>query len=179
MKKWILLACAILSEVTGSLSLKAALGHPGWYALVVAGFFCAFMFLALVLRERVPLGVAYGIWGASGVALTAILSTLIYGEPLTPIMVGGLIRLWVEKRKFKSEERRQEVINDGVLYASGMIAGEGLVGILLAVFAVLGLSDKINLGGVLGNIGGVVFFVILIAIMLFFMFGGKKKSGAK
>lgn len=97
----------------------------------------------------------------------------------TPIMVGGLIRLWVEKRKFKSEERRQEVINDGVLYASGMIAGEGLVGILLAVFAVLGLSDKINLGGVLGNIGGVVFFVILIAIMLFFMFGGKKKSGAK
>ena len=46
MKKWILLACAILSEVTGSLSLKAALGHPGWYALVVAGFFCAFMFLA-------------------------------------------------------------------------------------------------------------------------------------
>ena len=91
-------------------------------------------------------------------------------------MVGGLIRLWVEKRKFKSEARRQEVINDGVLYASGMIAGEGLVGILLAVFAVLGLSDKINLGGVLGNIGGVVFFAILIAIMLFFMFGGKKKS---
>ena len=47
--------------------------------------------LALVLRERVPLGVAYGIWGASGVALTAILSTLIYGEPLTPIMVGGIV----------------------------------------------------------------------------------------
>lgn len=94
----------------------------------------------------------------------------------TPIMVGGLIRLWVEKRKFKSEKRRQEVINDGVLYASGMIAGEGMVGILLAVFAVLGLTDKINMGGVLGNIGGVVFFAILIAIMLFFMFGGKKKS---
>ena len=91
MKKLLLLGCAILCEVTGALSLKAALGHPGWYALVVAGFFCAFMFLALVLRERVPLGVAYGIWGASGVALTAILSTLIYGEPLTPIMVGGIV----------------------------------------------------------------------------------------
>ena len=37
------------------------------------------------------IGVAYGIWGASGVALTAILSTLIYGEPLTPIMVGGIV----------------------------------------------------------------------------------------
>lgn len=97
----------------------------------------------------------------------------------TPIMVGGLIRLWVEKRRFKSEERRQEVVNDGVLYASGMIAGEGLVGILLAVFAVVGVTDKINMGGVLGNIGGVVFFLILIAIMLFFMFGGKKKGSAK
>jgi putative OPT family oligopeptide transporter len=97
----------------------------------------------------------------------------------TPIMVGGLIRLWVEKRKFKSEKRREEVISDGVLYSSGMIAGEGLVGILLAVFAVLGLTDKINMGGVLGNIGGVVFFVILVAIMLLFMFGGKKKSSAE
>lgn len=49
-----------------------------------------------------------------------------------PIMVGGLVRLWYEKRKFKDEKRRKEVISDGVLYASGMIAGEGLIGILLA-----------------------------------------------
>ena len=90
MKKWILLACAILSEVTGSLSLKAALGHPGWYALVVAGFFCAFMFLALVLRERVPLGVAYGIWGASGVALTAVASKFLFKEPFTWVMALGI-----------------------------------------------------------------------------------------
>ena len=91
MKKWILLACAILGEVTGSLSLKAALGHPGWYALVVAGFFCAFMFLALVLRERVPLGVAYGIWAASGVALTAILSKFLFKEPFTWLMGLGIV----------------------------------------------------------------------------------------
>lgn len=91
----------------------------------------------------------------------------------TPIMVGGLIRLWVEKRKFKSEERRQEVINDGVLYSSGMIAGEGLVGILLAVFAVFGISFDMN--GILGNWGGVVFFIILVAIMIRFMFGKKRQ----
>lgn len=96
----------------------------------------------------------------------------------TPLMVGGLIRLWVEKRKFKSEKRREEVISDGILYSSGMIAGEGLVGILLAVFAVLGLTDKINVGGILGNIGGVVFFAILVVIMLIFMFSGKKKDGS-
>lgn len=97
----------------------------------------------------------------------------------TPIMVGGLIRLWIEKRKFNSEEKRQEVLNDGILYSSGMIAGEGLVGILLAVLAVLGFSDKINMNGILGNWGGVVFFIILVAIMLFFMFSGKKEKVRK
>lgn len=91
----------------------------------------------------------------------------------TPIMVGGLIRLWVDKRKFQSEERRAEVINDGILFSSGMIAGEGLVGILLAIFAVFGIN--LSLGGILGNWGGVVFFALLVAIMIKFMFGSKKK----
>lgn len=92
----------------------------------------------------------------------------------TPIMVGGLIRLWVNKKKFDSEERRSEVINDGILFSSGMIAGEGLIGILLAIFAVFGLNFSMD--GVLGNWGGVAFFVILIAIMIYFMFGSKKKK---
>lgn len=92
----------------------------------------------------------------------------------TPIMVGGLIRLWVEKRKFKTEERRQEVINDGVLYSSGMIAGEGLVGIVLAVLAVFGIS--FDMKGILGNWGGMAFFAVLVAIMIFFMFGKKKQK---
>ena len=95
----------------------------------------------------------------------------------TPIMAGGLIKLWVEKRKFKSEERRNEVINDGVLFSSGMIAGEGLIGILLAVFAVFGIN--MNLGGILGNWGGLVFFAILIAVMIKFMFGSSKKNSSK
>ena len=92
----------------------------------------------------------------------------------TPIMVGGLIRLWAEKRKCKSEERRGEIINDGVLFSSGMIAGEGLVGILLAVFAVVGLD--LDMGGILGNWGGLIFFILLCAIMIKFMFGFKKKA---
>ena len=92
----------------------------------------------------------------------------------TPIMVGGLIKLWVEKRKFKSEERRDEVINDGILFSSGMIAGEGLVGIILAVFAVFGIN--MDMGGILGNWGGLAFFAVLVAVMIKFMFGGKKKN---
>ncbi len=94
-----------------------------------------------------------------------------------PIMAGGLIRLWIEKRKFKTEERRQEVINDGILYSSGMIAGEGIIGILLAVFAVAGID--IGLDGVLGNWGGLAFFAVLIAVMILFIFGGKKRRNGE
>ena len=57
------------------------------------------------------------------------------------IMVGGLIRHWYEKRRFAKEEDRKEAIDKGILYTSGMIAGEGLVGILLAVFAIVPLAS--------------------------------------
>ena len=90
MTKWLLLAAAIVSEVTASLSLKAALVHPVWYVLVVVGYLAAFLFLSLVLRAGVALGVAYGIWGALGVAATAVLASAIFGEPLTPVMLLGM-----------------------------------------------------------------------------------------
>lgn len=90
MTKWILLACAILSEVTGSMSLKAALGNPGWYAVTAVGFVLAFICLAAVLRRGMPLGVAYGIWGATGVALTAAASSIVFNEPLTGTMLAGI-----------------------------------------------------------------------------------------
>lgn len=87
----LLLVGAILAEVTGSLSLKGALDLPALYALVVIAYVSAFTLLALVLRTGMPLGVAYGIWGASGVALTAILSLIVFGEPLSLIMALGII----------------------------------------------------------------------------------------
>jgi small multidrug resistance pump len=90
MKKWLLLAGAIGSEVTGSLSLKAALDAPAWYALVAVGYLASFVFLTLVLRTGTALGAAYGIWGALGVALTAVLGAAIFGEPLTAVMLAGL-----------------------------------------------------------------------------------------
>jgi small multidrug resistance pump len=88
--KWLLLGGAILSEVTGSLSMKAAVGHPGWYAVVFVGYAASFVFLDRVLRAGLPLGVTYGIWGALGVALTAGLSAAIFGENLTGIMLVGI-----------------------------------------------------------------------------------------
>ncbi|MGN0327220.1 MAG: OPT family oligopeptide transporter [Lachnospiraceae bacterium] len=91
-----------------------------------------------------------------------------------PIMVGGLIRLWLEKRKYKDQKEKEDVITNGVLYSSGMIAGEGLVGILLAVFAVFGVNLSLDFS--LGNIGGCIFFAILVAIMIFFILKKKKSK---
>jgi small multidrug resistance pump len=89
--KWLFLAGAIVLEVTGSLSLKAAVEAPGFFALVAVGYIGAFTALAFALRQGMPLGVGYGIWGASGVALTAIFSSLIFGEPLTGLMALGIV----------------------------------------------------------------------------------------
>ncbi|MEU6483435.1 SMR family transporter [Streptomyces sp. NPDC046887] len=91
MRKWLLLAAAIGLEVTATLSLRAALDQPAWYALVAAGYVGAFVMLGMVLRAGLGLGVAYGIWGASGVALTALLATALYGDPLTGTMGVGIV----------------------------------------------------------------------------------------
>ena len=90
MSKWLLLAGAILSEVTGSLALKAALDAPGYYVLVAVGYIASFTLLTLVLRAGMGLGVAYGIWAALGVALTAVMSALLFDEALTALMGVGI-----------------------------------------------------------------------------------------
>ena len=60
------------------------------------------------------------------------------------IMLGGVVRWLVEKRKYKSEKAQNDAVQSGVLYASGMIAGEGLVGILLAAMTALVLFGGIK-----------------------------------
>lgn len=90
MTKWFLLVGAIVCEVIATLSLKGALERPVFYVLVVAGYVSTFVFLAAVLRQGMALGVAYGIWGALGVALTAVLSALIFDEALTLTMGIGI-----------------------------------------------------------------------------------------
>jgi len=96
------------------------------------------------------------------------------------IMVGGIIRLFVEKIK-KPEEDKKNIINDGILFCSGMIAGEGLVGIVLALLAVFGLDKVIDLSGMLGisktvsDIGGLVLFAVIILTVLKFSLWKKRR----
>lgn len=125
MRKWLFLALAIVCEVTASLSLKAALDTPAFYALVTVGYLAAFTLLALVLRAGMALGVAYGIWGACGVALTACLSALIFGEPITVLMGVGIVVIvgGVLLVELGSQTARRQRDDQGVHH--GQLNGEG------------------------------------------------------
>jgi small multidrug resistance pump len=90
MTAWMLLGGAIISEVTATLSLKRALDHPMFYSIVALGYLVAFVLLSLTLRQGLGIGVAYGVWAALGVGLTAIGSRFFFGEPLTGVMIAGL-----------------------------------------------------------------------------------------
>ena len=76
------------------------------------------------------------------------------------------------------------MIESGILYSSGLIAGEGLIGILLAVFAVLpskrggtveewlaAAGDRMNFG----NIGALIMFLVLIGTLILSIWKGKEK----
>lgn len=89
--KWFALIGAIVAEVSGSLSLRGAMDYPGLYVIVVLGFGTAFFLLAQTMRLGMPLGVAYGMWGACGVALTAIMSSVFFNEPITGAMALGIL----------------------------------------------------------------------------------------
>lgn len=98
------------------------------------------------------------------------------------IMVGGIVRLVFDKMK-KEEKEKEAIISDGILYCSGMIAGEGLVGILLAILAVFGLDQAIDISSVLGLSGTVskvlslvVFALIVLSLLKFSVW---KKKGNK
>ncbi|MED5814847.1 multidrug efflux SMR transporter [Mycolicibacterium sp. 050232] len=89
---WAALAGAILVEVLATLALRASDGfrRKAWIAPVVAGYVMSFYLLWLALSLGVPVGIAYGIWTACGVALVAIIARFLFKEPLTPVMMLGI-----------------------------------------------------------------------------------------
>jgi small multidrug resistance pump len=86
----LILAAGIALEVAASLSLQAAIKTPIWFIVVIAGYTSSFALLSTVLRRGMPLGVAYGIWAASGTALTASSAAIIFGQELTGITLVGI-----------------------------------------------------------------------------------------
>jgi len=89
---WLLLALAIVLEVTASLSLRASDGlrKKIWIIPLAVCYVAAFGLLAVILGMGPPIGVVYGVWAASGVALTAIGARVFFREALTARMGIGI-----------------------------------------------------------------------------------------
>ena len=90
---WLALAGAILIEVVGD-AVHAGFGrlpqedlaHPGRASAISRRSRCCRLSLSLGM----PVGIAYGVWSACGVALVAVIAKFLFGEPLTPMMVLGI-----------------------------------------------------------------------------------------
>ncbi len=89
---WVYLAIAIVTEVSATLSLRAAEGFSrlSWTLVVVTGYVIAFWSLGQCLQRGMSLGVAYGIWCGIGIALVALLSKVFFDEALSPVTVLGI-----------------------------------------------------------------------------------------
>lgn len=134
-------------------------------------------------------------WGLVGIGVCIAIVVELIGIPVLPfaigvylpvqlnacIMVGGVIRLIIEKLKMNTEEKK-EIVGDGILFCSGMIAGEGLIGILLAILAVFGIDKFIDLGVRFGlsnaamSIGGIVLFTFIVLTVLRFTVWKKREK---
>ncbi len=145
------------------------------------------MIIEGVMNAELPWGLVF-----VGVGIAVIIEIL--GIPVLPfaigvylpvqlnacIMVGGLVRLFFDKMK-KEENEKKAIVSDGILYCSGMIAGEGLMGIILAVLAVFGIDSVVDISGLLNlpeavaNIGSVVLFAVIILSLFKFSLWRKRK----
>lgn len=93
------------------------------------------------------------------------------------IMAGGLVRLFMDKRNVSEKEKKASV-DHGILFTSGLIAGEGLMGVILAIFAVAKLDNIIDLSKKfsIGEIGSLIVFILLLLYLARVCIKGGKKS---
>ncbi len=145
------------------------------------------MIIEGVMESNLPWGLVF-----IGVFIAIVIEIL--GIPVLPfaigvylpvqlnacIMVGGLVRFVFDKLKRKEEEKKQ-IVNDGILYCSGMIAGEGLAGIVLALLAIFGVDQVIdiskygNVPEIISTIGSLIVFAFVILSLLKFTIWKKRK----
>jgi small multidrug resistance pump len=90
---WFWLAGAIIAEVTGTVALRFSDGFSRLWpsAIVLVGYGVACYSLSRALAAGIPIGVAYGVWAAVGVALIAVIGAIFLGESLSWVQIGGIV----------------------------------------------------------------------------------------
>ena len=116
---WILLALAIVAEITGTLSMKWASisgGHTG-YILMLAMIALSYIFLAFAVK-KIALGVAYALWEGIGILLITLFSVLLFDESLSLLKIAGLTTLVVGIVLIKSGTQKKASSKQEVAHAA-------------------------------------------------------------
>ncbi|BBT90476.1 Spermidine export protein MdtJ [Enterobacter cloacae] len=104
---WILLALAIIAEITGTLSMKWASvsdGNTGFILMLVM-ITLSYIFLSFAVK-KIALGVAYALWEGIGILLITLFSVMIFDESLSTMKIAGLTTLVVGIVLIKSGTRK-------------------------------------------------------------------------
>lgn|SRR5262245_12380574 len=87
---WLYLSVAVLFEVAATSALKASESFTrlGPSVIVIIGYAVSFYLMTIAL-QKLPLGIVYAVWSASGIVLIAIIGAVRYGERLDlPATIG-------------------------------------------------------------------------------------------
>lgn len=136
-----------------------------------------------VMNENLPwalvfmgafIAIAFEVIGIS--ALPVAIGLYLPLELSSTIMIGGMVRMFVDKKNAKAHKEENADASSGILFCSGMIAGEGLVGILLAVFAVAGIDSYLNIADkfTTGQVGGLITIVLMVVFVWMYATGKKE-----
>ena len=136
-----------------------------------------------VMNENLPwalvfmgafIAIAFEVIGIS--ALPVAIGLYLPLELSSTIMIGGMVRMVVDKKNAKAHKEENADASSGILFCSGMIAGEGLVGILLAVFAVAGIDSYLNIADkfTTGQVGGLITIVLMVVFVWMYATGKKE-----
>ncbi|PVX39249.1 small multidrug resistance pump [Pasteurella langaaensis DSM 22999] len=84
MNPWILLAFAIVIEVTGTNCIKASEGFtkPIPTAIAIIAFVCS-LYLLSIISKTLPIGIVYAVWSGIGIVLTSTIGYFIFGQKLS------------------------------------------------------------------------------------------------
>lgn len=104
---WILLALAIVAEITGTLSMKWASVSDGstGFILMLVMITLSYIFLSFAVK-KIALGVAYALWEGIGILLITLFSVMLFDETLTTMKIAGLTTLVVGIVLIKSGTRK-------------------------------------------------------------------------
>lgn len=142
------------------------------WTMVIIGAIIGFILIIIdeILKQRKSVFRAHVMPVAVGIYLPLVLSV--------PIVIGGIVNLIVKKsaaRKFKgSPQMSKEATHRGILFSSGLIAGEAITGIIIAIFIVNRIPLPVTI--IDSSIISLLVFAGIIALLIHFALKCSKEN---